>query len=64
MERPEGWKPPDMDDFNPVRDLAVIREYAKHARDALDDEHEGNFKYYVRQISDLAARLQAQVDYM
>lgn len=46
------------------RSLGMMEDYIKYAREALDDEHEGNFKYYVRQVTELAAALHRDVQEM
>lgn len=34
--------------------LGQIEDYAKYAREALADEHEGNVRHYVEQLAGLA----------
>lgn len=36
--------------------LGMAEEYAKLAREALADEHEGNTRYYVEQLAGLAGQ--------
>lgn len=47
-----------------VRELSLVQEYAKLAKLALADEHEGNFRYYVRHMRDHAALLWRHVEAM
>ena len=46
------------------RELGLIEAYVQFARESLRDEHEGNFKYAVRQVLDHATALRAAVEDM
>lgn len=48
-------------DYPPTVKLGMIQDYAKLAREALADEHEGNTRHYVEQLAGLADELRTLV---
>lgn len=55
---------PRDEDFNWLRALGEIQDRAKYAAEALKDEHEGNFKHHVRELTGLANRLNYETQSM
>lgn len=50
--------------MNFFKQLGMMEDYAKYAREALRDEHESNYKHYVNQLAGLAAQLKSAADDM
>lgn len=47
-----------------IRELAILRQYAEFAIEAIRDEHEGNFRYYVAEMTAIANKIKDAVDDM
>lgn len=50
-------EPQEVLKLNPLKLLGEIEDRARMAREALQDEHEGNFTHHVLQIEGLAGQL-------